>query len=51
MLHDARWAPAHHPQWTVAAGLAVGWSTDPGEPDAQDVAQLLNLGDWHATRP
>ena len=42
---------AHHPQWTVVAGLAVGWSADPGEPDAQDVAQLLNPGDWLATRP
>jgi len=42
---------AHHPQWTVVAGLAVGWSVDPGEPDAEDVAQLLNLGDWLATRP
>lgn len=42
---------AHHPEWTVIARLALGWCTDPGQPAARDVAQLLDLGDWLAARP
>ncbi|MGH3430073.1 MAG: hypothetical protein ACRDQZ_21310, partial [Mycobacteriales bacterium] len=41
----------HHPRWTAVANLAVGWCTDPGEPGAETVRQLLDLGDWLAARP
>jgi uncharacterized protein len=41
----------HHPEWTVIAERALSWCTDPGLPRADDVHQLLQLGDWLATRP
>jgi hypothetical protein len=42
---------AYHPEWTAVAERALSWCADPDQPRTDEVRQLLNLGDWLATRP